>query len=172
MKQGHPWEACNCSAQEIPRLFTTFTRPRRGTFLEASSCFPIKILYTILSAPKHATWPAHLTFLDLILLMIFCEAPHYAVLSILLSQQPPQHPILKSPPSTCVPVKNMALGCAGSCSRTLLRCVYVAPQPRLSTSVFISCNCAVQSQAILECRTSHDTTLPFQQNRCPAHNLW
>jgi hypothetical protein len=48
----------------------------------------------------YATWPAHLILLDLVTLIIFCEAPHYAVhppITSLSHKQPSQQPILKSP---------------------------------------------------------------------------
>jgi hypothetical protein len=38
------------------------------------SGFPTKILHTFLFARIHATFPAHLTLLDLIILIILCEA--------------------------------------------------------------------------------------------------
>jgi hypothetical protein len=56
------------------------------------SGFPTNILYAFLSSPIHATYPAHLILLDLIILIILVrstsyEAPRYAVFSNL----PPLH---------------------------------------------------------------------------------
>jgi hypothetical protein len=61
---------------------------RRGVF---SSGLPTKIVYSFMSSPMRTTCPAHLIFPYLIVLMIFYTkstnygAPHYAVLSSLLS---------------------------------------------------------------------------------------
>jgi len=50
------------------------------------SGFPTKILYAFLNSPTRTTCPAHSILHELIILIIYgetCEAPHYAVLSVL-----------------------------------------------------------------------------------------
>jgi len=53
------------------------------------SVFLTKIVYAFLISPIHATCPTHAILLDLIAVIIFGEAPHYAVFSGLLPLPPP-----------------------------------------------------------------------------------
>jgi hypothetical protein len=101
------------------------------------------MLYTVLIFPICITSPAHLILLYLITLIIFDEAHHHAVFSILLplplrSKYSSQHPVLKHPEARMKHSQSMLNLCGKKDLENLEKlCIYIQNKSIILIIIFI-----------------------------------